>query len=68
MRMSPLEPQPSRLLNSLGASSLLRVRSIFSDWTQTWQFSSVCVLTASYQLLYAAWLVIQCLRDLRGPG
>jgi hypothetical protein len=26
------------------------------------------VLGASYQLVYAAWLVIQCLRDLGGPG
>jgi hypothetical protein len=51
-----------------GTSSLLRVRCIFSDRVQTQQSSAVHVLGASYQLVYAAWLVAQCLRDLRGPG
>jgi hypothetical protein len=46
----------------------LRVRCIFSDWTQTQQSSTVCVLGASYQLVYTAWLVVQCLRDLGCPG
>jgi hypothetical protein len=45
----------------------LMVRCIISEWTQTWQSSTVCVLGASYQLVYAAWLVVQCLKDLRGP-
>ena len=31
------------------------------------QSSSVCVLGVSYQLVYAVCLVVQCLRDLRGP-
>jgi hypothetical protein len=38
-----------------GASSLLRVRYIFSDWTQTWQFSAVYVVGASYQLMMPGW-------------
>jgi hypothetical protein len=46
----------------------LRVRCIFSDWTQTRQSSAVCVLGASYQLMYTACLVVQCLRGLGGPG
>ena len=50
------------------ASILLRVRCIFSDWTQTWQSSAVYVLGASYQLVYAAWLVAQCLSNLGIPG
>jgi hypothetical protein len=54
-------------LNSLGASSLLRVRYITSEWTQTWQSSIVCMLVTSYQLVYAAYLVVQCLRGLGGP-
>jgi hypothetical protein len=41
---------------------------IFSDLVQTWWFSAVYVLGASYQLVYAAWMVAQCLRALRGPG
>jgi hypothetical protein len=45
----------------------LRVRCFFSDWNQTWQSSAVCVLGSAYQLVYAAWLVTQCLRDL-GEG
>jgi hypothetical protein len=51
-----------------GASSLLRVRCIISKWTQTWTFATVCVLGASYQLVYAVCLVVQCLWDLRGRG
>jgi hypothetical protein len=50
-----------------GVSILLRVRCIFSDKTQTLQSSAVYVLGASYQLMYA-WLVVQCMRDLKGPG
>jgi hypothetical protein len=49
-------------------SSLLRVRCIYSAWTKTQQSSAVYVLGASYQLVYAAWLVVQCLRELRVPG
>jgi hypothetical protein len=45
------------------ASSLLGVKCIFSDWTQTQQSSAVYVLGASYQPVYAAWLVVQCFRD-----
>ena len=47
-----------------GPSSLLRIRWTFSDWVQTKQFSAVYVLEASYQLIYAAWLVAQCRRRL----
>lgn len=36
------------------ASSSLRVRCIFSVWVQTWQSSTVYVLGAPYQLVYAA--------------
>jgi hypothetical protein len=52
-------PQPPPHLNSklLGTSSLLRVRCIISEWTQTRQSSAVSVLGASYQLVYAACLV-----------
>jgi hypothetical protein len=46
------------------ASSLLRVRRIFSYWSQIRQSSAVHVSGASYQLVYAAWLVAQNLRDL----
>jgi hypothetical protein len=45
----------------------LRVRCIFSDWTQTQQTSVVYVLGSSYKLVYAVWLVVQCLKDLGGP-
>ena len=51
-----------------GASSLLRIRHIFSHWGQTRQSSAVYVLGASYQLVHAAWLVAYCLRDLRVPS
>ena len=48
MRMSPLlHHQTSKLP---GASSLSRVRCIFSDWTQTCQSSAIYVLGTSYQL------------------
>jgi hypothetical protein len=68
MRMSPpLTTHPTRPLNSLGASSLLRIRCIFSDWTQSPQSSAVYVLGVD-MLVYAAWLVVQCLTDFRGPG
>jgi len=46
-----------------GASSLLRVRCIFSDWTQTQESSAADDLEASSQLVYAAWLVVQCQRS-----
>jgi hypothetical protein len=45
----------------------LRVRCFISDWTQTLKSSTVCVLGASYQLVYAVCSVVQCLRDLGGP-
>jgi hypothetical protein len=45
----------------------LRIRYINTEWTQTWKPSTVCALGASYQLVYAAYLVAQCLRGLRGP-
>jgi hypothetical protein len=40
-----------------GDSSLLKVRSIISEWTQTQKSSTVCVLGASYQwcMLYIWW-------------
>jgi hypothetical protein len=50
---------PPNLTSKLpGASSLLRVRCIISEWTQTLQSSTVCVLEASYQLVYVAFLVV----------
>ena len=51
-----------------GASSLSRVRYIISEWTQTRKSSIICVLGASYPLVYAVCLVVQCMRDLGGPG
>jgi hypothetical protein len=66
-------PHPVSILVTLalpkrpGTSSLLRVRCIISEWTQTWKFAAVYVLGASYQLVYAACLVVQCLRDLESP-
>ena len=47
-----------------GASSLLRDRCIISEWTQTQKSSTVCELGASYQLVYAVCLVVQCLKIL----
>jgi hypothetical protein len=64
-RVSP-QPSPSQTSRLPGAFSLLRVRCIISDWTQTWQPSAVYVLRTSYKLAYATWLVVQWLRDLRG--
>jgi hypothetical protein len=52
-----------QVLKSLG----LPVSWGISEWTQTRKSSTVCVLWASYQLVYAVCLVVQCLRDLRGP-
>ena len=68
-RMS-LPPQPpSHQTSPLpGASGLSQVRCIFSHWGQTRQTSAVYASGASYQLVYAAWLVAQCLRDLRESG
>ena len=69
--LSPCEcPHPLPHLTSKlpEASSLLRVRCIISQWTQTLQYSTVCVLEAIYQQVYADSLVAQCLRDLKGPG
>lgn len=40
-----------------GASSLWRVRLIFSQWGQTRQFIAVLLSRASDQLMYATWLV-----------
>jgi hypothetical protein len=58
-------PPPPQMTSKLpGSSSLLRVRCIISEWTQTWQSSAVCMLVASYQLVYADCLVFQCLRQL----
>jgi hypothetical protein len=54
--------QPHQASKFSEASSLLRC--IFSEWTQTLQSSAVYVLGTSYQLVYAAWLVVQCLRNL----
>ena len=64
----PLPQHTQHLTSKLpGASSLLRVRWIISEWTQTQKSSAVYVLVASYQLVYAACLVVQCLWDHRGP-
>jgi hypothetical protein len=53
---------PPHLTSKLsGTSSLLRVRYIISDRTQTQQSSAIYVLRASYELVYAACLVIQYL-------
>jgi hypothetical protein len=62
-------PQPPPHLASKlpRASILLRVRCIISEWTQTQKSSTVFVLGASYQLVYAVCLVVQCLRDLGVP-
>ena len=75
--ISPLHPPVSRwifttpppLLTSKlpGSSRLLMARFFISEWTHTQQSSAVCVLVASYHPVYAACLVVQCLRDLRGP-
>jgi hypothetical protein len=64
----PISQPPANQTSKLPeASSLLRVRCIIYDWTQTQQSSAVYVLRVSYQLVDATWLVVRCLRDLRGP-
>jgi hypothetical protein len=64
----PHSPSPTHKQTSSlpGASSLLSVSCTISEWTQTEPSSIVCVLGASYQLVYAVFLVVQCLRDLGG--
>jgi hypothetical protein len=60
----PLHPTgPPHSLNSLS-----RVRCIFSYRVQTQKSSVVYVLGASYQLVYAARLVVQYLRDPKSKG
>jgi hypothetical protein len=44
----------------------LRVRCIFFHWGQIRQSSAIYVLRASYQVVYAAGLVAQCLSNLGG--
>ena len=51
-----------------GASGLLRVRCTFSHWCKTRHSSAAYVLGASNHLVFAAWLVAQCLRDPGSPG
>ena len=60
-------PPPYVTSKHPASSSLLRVRCIISGWTQPSKSSTVCVLRASYQLVYAVWLVVPCLRELGGP-
>ena len=60
-----LTSHPTWPLNSLGTPAT-RVRCIISEWTQT-QKSTICVLGALYQLVFAVCLQVPCLRDLRGP-
>lgn len=50
------------------ASNFVRGRFLFFHWGQNRQSSVVYVLGASYQLVDAAWLVAQNLRDLKGPS
>jgi hypothetical protein len=67
-RMS-LPPLPSHQTSPLpGASSLSRVRCIFSHWGQTRESSAVYVSGASYQLVNADMLVARYLRDLGDAG
>jgi hypothetical protein len=56
-------PHPQAHMTSKfpGASSLLRVRCIISEWAPTLNSSTPCVLGASYLLVYAVCLVVQCL-------
>ena len=58
-------PHPTRPPYTLGPQ-VPWVRCIFSHWGPTKQSSAVYVLEALDQLMYAAWLVSQCLRDHRG--
>jgi hypothetical protein len=60
-------PPPHLTSKLLGASSLLRVTCIITEWTKTRKSSTICVLGASYQMVYAVCLVVQCFRDLRHP-
>jgi hypothetical protein len=53
-------PPPHLTSKLSGASSLLRVKCFISEWTQTWKSTTICVLGASYQLVYAACFVVQC--------
>jgi hypothetical protein len=57
----------SRPPHSLEPQVSPTVWCFFSHWGQTRQSSAIYVLGAFDQLGYAAWLVAQCLRDLRGP-
>ena len=72
--LSPLFPQgclhspPSPSTGPLMASSLLSIRCIFFDWTQTWQSSAIYMLEVPYQLVYAARFMLHCLGALRGLG
>jgi hypothetical protein len=62
-RMLP-HPIPTHQTSPLpGTSSLLKVRCSFCHWVKNRQCSDVYVLGASYQLVYAAWLVAQCHRQ-----
>jgi len=54
-RMSLSHP-PHQISKLPGASSLLRVRCIFSHWGQTRQSSAIYVLGTSSQWVYTAWL------------
>ena len=66
MKMSPY-PTPHTMpgLPIPGVSSLLSIKHIFSHWHHTRQSSDVYVSRALDQLMYAACLVAQCLRDLK---
>jgi hypothetical protein len=68
LHVDVLHPSPHLTSKLPGASSLLRVRCIISEWTQTQKSSTVCVLGASYQLVCVVCLVVQCLRDLGDPA
>jgi hypothetical protein len=52
--MLPPTTPPHQTSKPVGASSLLRVRYIFTDWTQTLQSSTLYELVVSYPLVYAA--------------
>ena len=54
----PLISLASPVSWGLGALSLIEHR----------QLSTLCVFGASYQVMYMAFLVVQCLNDLRGPN
>lgn len=54
-------PNPHTFLTTW-ASYFLGVRCVFSNWAQTRQFYVAYVLRTSYQQVYVAWLVSQCLR------